>query len=162
MKTVTVNELIKERMTIRNSDPRRSTCLSMIITEAKNVAKSELREVTQDDIKAAALKCFKACDKVVESIDKGIIDRVKDGLPPFTEDQLKIVNEGKIEPMAEKEIYKDYFDYVDGTAIVKSFIDSLTPEELVISNKNNIMIKSKTIPGMDMKMLSESLKGLLK
>ena len=141
----TINELTKESMVIRTSDPVRSTVYRMLVADAKKVAKEEHREATEADLLATAQR------------------QVKE-----TENALELVTQGKGDTssyIAELAILREFLPPALDDAAIESAVEqvlaALAPEERTKKSMGAIMAKLKEIQGMDMKRASRLLASKL-
>ena len=134
----TINELTKESMVIRQSDPVRSKVLKMLIGDAKKVAKEAQREATEADLLATARKQVKETENAIVLIKQGggataeyeaELVVLRSFLPPVLDDAAIIV-------------------------AVEAAIAALPPEERHKKAMGKIMAALKDIEGMDMKRAS--------
>lgn len=138
-----VNDLIKQKMTLRNRDPFRATTLGMIADEAKKIAKNEQREVTDADVLTAIQRMKKETIKAIDLIKKGNGDTSK------YEQELPIYEEFLPKMKTHEETM----------AIIQSIHDS---ENLAFIKKNMgvFMKKLKEYPDIDPSVASQCLQIL--
>lgn len=137
-----IQDLLKEKIVIRTSDPLRSSVLGMLIDNAKKAAKIQLREVMDEDIGPAARKMKIEDLKAIEEYKKGNGDYSQ------LEKEISILEEFIPQGLTEEQIAIE----------VKKVIDSLSSNEKVVKN---IMPLLKSIPGMDMKIAKAYVDKLL-
>lgn len=136
-----INELTKESMVIRNSDPVRSKVLKMLIGDAKKLAKEAQREATEADLLATARKQVKETENAI-----GLI---KQGGGSTAEYEAELVVLRTFLPPA--------LDAAAIEAAVDGVIASLPAEERNKKSMGKIMGLLKDIEGMDMKQASALL-----
>ncbi len=137
-----IQELLKEKIVIRLTNPERSSVLGMLVDNAKKTAKTQLREVMDDDIGSAAKKMKNEALKAIEEYKKG------NGDYSHLEREITILEEFIPQGLTEEQIL----------AKVKEVINSLPDEEKVVKN---IMPVLKSIPGMDMKIAKSCIDKIL-
>ena len=136
-----IQELLKEKLVIRATNPERSSTLGILVDNAKKMAKSQLREVCDDDDLVTVAKKMKN-----EAL--GAIEEYKKGHGDFShlEKEIIILEEFIPAGLSEEDIKKH----------VENIISS--SEEKTVKN---IMTALKLIPGMDMKIAKKYVDMLL-
>lgn len=134
----TINELTKESMQIRTSDPVRSTVYKMLVADAKKIAKEATREAVEDDLLAAARRQVKETENAVDLIRKGGGDVAK------YEAELAVLREFLPPALDEAAI----------AAAVDAAVAALPEAERNKKSMGKLMAALKDRPGMDMKIAS--------
>jgi uncharacterized protein YqeY len=137
----TINELAKESMVIRTSDPVRSKVLNMLIDEAKKVAKEAHREAAEADLLNAARRQVKETENAVALIRQGHGD----------------TSEYEAELVVLRAFLPPALDEAAIAAAVDRVVDALPAEERTKKSMGKIMNALKEIEGMDMKVASALL-----
>ncbi len=135
-----IQELLKEKLVIRSANPERSSILGMLVDNAKKMAKTQLREVCDDDLAVVAKKMKNEALGAIEEYKKGHGDY------SHLEREITILEEFIPAGLSEEDIKKH----------VEDVISSL--EEKTVKN---IMPALKLIPGMDMKIAKKYVDMLL-
>lgn len=138
----TYSELQKEKIRIRNSDPVKFTCLTMIMTGASNKAKEEHREVTSDDLLNSLKSEIKNSEKAIEVITSHSGDASKQ--------------------MGELEMYKTFLPQMMPEDEVKKLVSEfLSTSKMENMGKTIAAFKEKNaekMPVIDMKIVSSLIK----
>jgi len=135
-----IEELLKEKLIIRAVNPERSSILGMLVDNVKKMAKTQLRDVHDEDLAIIAKK--------MKNEALGAIEEYKKGHGDFSHLEREIIILEEFIPvgLSEEDIKKCVVD----------ILSSL--EEKTIKN---IMPMLKSIPGMDMKIAKKYVDLLL-
>ena len=147
-----IAELTKEKLRIRLSDPERAAAITMVLAEAANAAKAQLREATDEDVVSAAMSMV--------ALVRGVITGLKKkGLTEFGvyEREIATYLEFIPEDLREKEP-----EPVDQQALIDEFVKGLSADMLVKSKRKDIMTLAKEVPGLDRGALNDALNAILK
>ena len=147
-----IAELTKEKLRIRLSDPERAAAITMVLAEAANAAKAQLREATDEDVVSAAMSMV--------ALVRGVITGLKKkGLTEFGvyEREIETYLEFIPEDLREKEP-----EPVDQQALIDEFVKGLSADMLVKSKRKDIMTLAKEVPGLDRGALNDALNAILK
>jgi len=136
-----IQELLKEKLVIRLTNPERSSVLGMLVDNAKKLAKAHLREVCDDDLVIAAKKMKNEALNAIEEYKKGYGDHYR-----HLEREIIILEEFIPAGLSEEDIKKCVVD---------------TLSSLEEKTVKNIMPMLKSIPGMDMKIAKKYVDLLL-
>jgi len=147
----TIAELNKERLTIRTTNPVRAKALMMLIDGATKKAKSENREVTEQDIlETAKMFASQATKDINEIKEKRIKFNITTPVDFSSyEEDIKFYKEflpAEVEPLSVEEM----------KAVLAS-----TGIELVKSNRGRISGAVKNIPRVNMKEMANLLNEIL-
>ena len=134
----TINELIKESMVIRNTDPVRSKVLKMLIGDAKKIAKEAQREATEADLLATARRQVKETENAIGLIQQGGGN----------------TDEYQAELVVLRSFLPPSLDEAAIAVAVDAAIETLPVEERNKKSMGKIMAALKDIVGMDMKVAS--------
>ena len=137
-----IDELLKEKIKIRVENPVRSSMLGMIVDNAKKLAKSQMRDVADDDITVAAKKMKNETLKAIDDYKKG------NGDYSHLENEILILEEFIPKGMTEEQIFAE----------VDKIVSSLSVEQRLLKN---VMPLLKQIPGIDMKVAKAHLDSIL-
>jgi uncharacterized protein YqeY len=136
-----INELTKESMQLRNSDPVRAKVLKMLIGDAKKIAKEAQREATEADLLSTARRQVKETENAIAMIRQGGGDTT--------------------EYEAELAILRDFLPPALDAAAIEAAVDaaiaSLPAEDRNKKSMGKIMGLLKDVEGMDMKQASAML-----
>lgn len=138
----TIQELNKERLTIRKENLLRYSVLSLLIDGATKIAKEENRGVEEKDLFLTAQRSVKEIDKDIELMDSNT-------------NFCKTLE-------AEKEIWKEFLPKLLTQGEIKRIVlQKYKEEELVKANFSQIMKEMKLVKDIDMSILGKLLKELL-
>jgi seryl-tRNA synthetase len=144
---MTVAELKMEKIKTKSS------ALTNLLSEASNMAKSEKREVNELDITKAIYKIIAEDTKDIEAIGDPNSE-----LSTIYSEEIKVLESLKSQfpelPPEPVKLSKD--------EISKIITETFKENELVKSNRSNIMKLLKNMPDMDMSIANEIISGLLK
>ena len=139
----TIQELNKERLTIRKENPQRYSVLSLLIDGASKIAKEENRSVEEKDLYLVAQRSVKEIDKDIELTNSD--------------------NEFCKTLKAEKEIWKEFLPkLLTNGEIKRLLLQKYMEGDFIQSNFSKIMKEMKLIENMDMSLLNKILKEYLK
>lgn len=129
-----VNELRKEMMLSKKTNPVKSSVLNMLLAETLNIAKSDKnREPTEKDIVTAVKKLTKMAEQSVQANVAG------------SEAELNILKEMQPQGMSRDEVYQHCVTLVG----------------IYGKDMGNLMRQLKQIDNIDMKVASEIVKELI-
>jgi len=137
-----IQELLKEKLIIRVQNPERASTLGMLVDNTKKMAKSLMREATDEDLPGIAKKMKNEALKAIEEYKKG------NGDYSHLKREIVILEEFIPAGLSEQEIKE----------IVQTTISSLPEDSRAVKN---IMPLLKSIPGMDMKIAKTFIDQLL-
>ena len=128
---------------IRKDNPLRSTVLTLLIDGATKLAKYENRAVEEKDLYATASRSVKELEKDIQLFEEN--------------------NQSALDQKQELEIWKEFLPKLLTKGEIKRIVLHLYREEALIkSNFSSIMKECKLISAMNMTLLNEVLKEILK
>lgn len=137
-----IQELNKQRLTIRKTDPLRASVLGLLIDGATKIAKEQNRQVEEKDLFLVAQRSVKEIEKDIE-------------LTGGNNDFCKTLEK-------EREIWKEFLPKLLTNGEIKRIIlQTYKEEDLTQSNFPKIMKEMKLVKDMDMGLLNKVLKELL-
>jgi hypothetical protein len=145
-----IDDLKKEKIMMASKNPIRSSFLSVIISDAANIAKKDLRDIVDLDITKSIINLISKNEESLKILTcQDDIDILKE--------EIAIGNELlSILPEIPKIVYLTKDETLN---IIK---DKFNESELVKSNMKNIMGYLKTVPNINAGLAAELVKGLLK
>jgi len=128
-----LQELTKEKILVRATNPIRSSVLGLLIDSVQKLAKSQMREVKDEDFALSAKKMKNELLAAVEEYKKGQGDTSK------LEAEIAVINEFVPASLSPEQTKLE----------VQKIIDSLFVDQ---RNVKNVMASLKSVPLIDMKL----------
>lgn len=150
-----INELTKEKLGIRLTDPFRASALTMLLAEAAKVAKAEWRDAIDEDVTTAAMNMITQVRSVITSLKKK-------GLKEFGQYEREIAIYMEFIPESLREEFASEPEPVDQAAAIDAFIKGLPADILFKDKRGAIMALAKDVQGLDRKALNAALDSVLK